>query len=299
MARSVCFVVLFCSAALSQQVDMNVVLMENTFLVVGPAKTPGMNTFGTAFLLLRPLAVQPNKGQTSGKPVLVTAAHVFDEMNGDKAIIYLRTHNGDQWMLQPATFSIRRNGQPLWKKQPDADVAVMYVKLPLPLMSMTTTTMASTDMLASDELLRKSDVGPGVELKILGFPMGNWSNEEGFPILRTGIIASYPILPTATTKSFLVDFRVFKGNSGGPVYFSQPVVKGATVVCCPPQFIMGLVSQEKLWDEPYSQVQLSLGVIVHASIIKSTVEMLPAPETPESDAMAIPLEPLPPQPTPR
>jgi hypothetical protein len=58
---------------------------------------------------------------------------------------------------------------------------------------------------------------------------------------------------------------------------------------------MGLVSKEKSVDMPYSQLQLSLGEIVHASIIKSTIEMLPAPEAKESDAMTIPIELIPAQ----
>jgi hypothetical protein len=37
----------------------------------------------------------------------------------------------------------------------------------------------------------------------------------GFPILRAGRIASYPILPTADTKTILLDFPVLPGNSGG------------------------------------------------------------------------------------
>lgn len=293
MVRAVfCAVLLYSVVAFCQQADMNILLMQNTFLVAGSTKTPGLSTFGTAFLLLRPFAAQPDKEHISGKVVLVTAAHVFDEMTGDNAIILLRTQRGGQWINQPARFSIRRNSQALWKQQSGTDVAVMYVKFPLAL-----TAMATTSTLADDDLLKKSDVVPGVELKILGFPLGTPSNDAGFPILRTGVISSYPLLPTSITKNFLVDFRVFKGNSGGPVYFSQPVVKGASFLCCPPQFIMGLVSKEKSVEMPYSQLQLSLGEVVHASSIKSTIEMLPAPETRESDSMTVPIEFVPPQQT--
>jgi hypothetical protein len=289
MIRSVFLTVLLCSAtAVSQQDDMNVLLMQTTFLVMGPTTKPGINTFGTAFLLLRPFAAQPDATHVGGKIVLVTAAHVLEEMNGDMANIFLRTQQGEQWIVQPARFAIRRNGRPLFKRRPDADVAVMYIRLPLAL-----TNLVTTNMLADDELLRRTGVVPGVELKILGFPFGTPSNDAGFPILRTGVIASYPLLPTAITKSLLVDFRVFKGNSGGPVYFSQPVVRGSMFVCCPPQFVMGLVSGEKSMDMPYSQFQLSIGEIVHASIIKSVIEMFPAPETPESETTVIPVEPIP------
>ncbi len=260
-----------------QQPDLNVRLMQTTFLVVGATKNPGVSTLGTAFLLLRPFSVQSNAQTVSGKAVLVTAAHVFEEMSGDEATILLRKQRGaDEWVLQPARFLIRRGGQPLWKKLPDTDVAVMYVNWPLP-----EPYIITIAALADDESLKKTAVGPGAELNVLGYPLGARSNDAGFPILRTGVIASYPLLPTSNTKSFLLDFRVFKGNSGGPVYYSPSVPRGSGMVCCPPEFIMGLVSQEKSLDMPYSQLQLSLGEIIHASAIKATIESLPAPEAAE------------------
>ena len=117
--------------------------------------------------------------------------------------------------------------------------------------------------------------------------LGVSSNAARFPVLRSGRIASYPLLPTERTKTFLLDFRVFKGNSGGPVYFVeryrlQPGTLGGYTNY---HFIMGLVSQEVLYTEqafgPYSQesrqTQLGLASIVHASLIKQTIELLPPP----------------------
>jgi hypothetical protein len=107
--------------------------------------------------------------------------------------------------------------------------------------------------------------------------------------LRSGKIASYPLLPTNKTKTFLFDFRVFKGNSGGPVYLVQTnrlyknnIALGQTI-----HIIVGLVSQERFLPEhillPYSeevrQVQLGLAVVVHASLIKQSIDLLPPPDT--------------------
>lgn len=262
----------------SQQPDLNVRLMQTTFLVIGSTKSPGGSTLGTAFLMLRPFSLQPNAEVVTGQLVLVTAAHVFEEMTGDEATILLRKEDAtEQWALQRAHFPIRRGGQPLWKKLPDTDVAVMYVKWPLP-----APYIIPIAVLADDESLKKAGVGPGAELNVLGYPLGAASNDAAFPILRTGVIASYPLLPTSSTKTFLLDFRVFKGNSGGPVYYSPSVPRGSAVLCCPPQFIMGLVSKEKSLDMPYSQLQLSLGEIIHASAIKATIESLPRPESAET-----------------
>ncbi len=267
---------------------MNVALMQSTFLVYGNGKGLGSITSGTAFLLLRPFSTEKAGAQTvSGKAVLVTAAHVFEEMSGDEAHIILRTRQGatDVWISQAAHFSIRRSGAPLWKKVQDVDVGVMYVRWPVAVPG-----ILPTQALASDELLTKVDVEPGTELKVLGYPLGSTSNDAGFPILRTGVIASYPLLPTSTTKSFLMDFRVFKGNSGGPVYYAESIPKGSGVLCCPPQFVMGLVSKEKFVDMPYSQLQLSLAEIIHAGAIENAIELLPASETPEADASMVAVE---------
>ncbi len=240
---------------------------------------------GTVFLLLKPLAAQTSTTSIEGMPVLVTAAHVLDEMSGDNMEIVMRKHHEVTWIPVSARLAIRRNGQPLWKTVPDADVAVMYVQYPpeLPIDGMMPTTL-----LSDDERLRTAGAGPGIDLKVLGYPLGIQTN-GAFPILRTGMIASYPLLPTATTKTFLLDFRVFKGNSGGPVYYSPRVMHGGAEVCCPPKFIMGLVSQEASLTEAYSQLQLSLGIIVHGTLINAAIATLPAPETPEARAAQIPI----------
>jgi hypothetical protein len=183
----------------------------------------------------------------------------------------------------------------LWKKHPDADVAVMYVVPDI----MPFRKAPTVDLLATDELLLKENMTPGDNLKCLGFPLGMESNPAGFAILRTGDIASYPLLPTAQTKTFLMDFRVFKGNSGGPVYFSSPQWRGGMISAGRQQFIMGLISQEALFPvrsaDPYGasvrELQLMLGVVVHASIIRQTIELLPLPESPESASIAIIMHP--------
>src|SRR5437868_11966238 len=79
----------------------------------------------------------------------------------------------------------------------------------------------STSLLAEDQMLSQFEVNPGEELSCLGYPFGAESNAAGFPILRSGRIASYPLLPTESTQKFLFDFAIFPGNSGGPVYLSS------------------------------------------------------------------------------
>ena len=42
-------------------------------------------------------------------------------------------------------------------------------------------------------------------------------------IRASGRIASYPITPTSKTRTFLLDFEVFEGNSGGPVFLYERI----------------------------------------------------------------------------
>jgi len=271
--------------------DLNVYMMQATVKIEG-INSQGQKALGTAFILLRPLPKQEGlPGTVTGKAVLITAAHVLEEMQGDQAIIHLRMRqpqSTESWIRKRCLLAIRRNGQPLWKKKPDIDVAAMYIRLSVPIFDKAPT----IDLLATDEMLQKYEITPGVELKCLGYPLGDESNTAGFPILRTGNIASYPLLPTAQTKTFLFDFRVFKGNSGGPVYFSQPQFRGSVTFGGRAQFVMGLVIDEHLLSELYGQYQLSLGVVVHASLVRQTIDLLPAPETPEASSMAVQLIPI-------
>ncbi len=40
-----------------------------------------------------------------------------------------------------------------------------------------------------------------------------------FPILRSGFLASYPILPARQNPVIYIDGPIFEGNSGGPIFY--------------------------------------------------------------------------------
>lgn len=142
------------------------------------------------------------------------------------------------------------------------------------------------ELFANEETLAKYEIHPGDELYSLGYPLGAEANLAGFPILRSGKIASYPLLPIKETKTFLLDFNVFPGNSGGPVYLaSTNRAYGGAVHIGTTYLVMGLVSRERsvvqqtaILDE-VRQRKFSLGLaeIVHASLIKETLQLLPPP----------------------
>jgi hypothetical protein len=272
-------------------IELNTTLMELTFMIEGQAAPPNSGmTLGTIFLMGRPFPNQPSapNQQLKMRYVLITAAHVLEGIQGDTAIVYFRHELAPGvWVPLPTPIPIRAGGHPLWTTNPNADVAAMYIRVPraatLP------DSLLPTNLLAGDDQLATYDIHPGDQLFCLGYPFGRMSSSGGFPILRSGTIASFPLLPTSQTKTFLFDFPVFKGNSGGPVYIAQSdrVYGGAAHLGESLHFIVGLVSQELTYNEQlagqYSaelhEYQLGLAVVVQASLIKQTIEMLPSPET--------------------
>jgi len=254
------------------QWDIHTVLMRSTF------KIAGKDSLGTAFVIGRPTPGEDKKSFF----VLVTAAHVLRDIKEEQAVLFLRKKQGDKFIKLPYPIQIRKGNQQLWKEHPKADVAVMYVTLP----KEADVQLLPMSVLANNEQLERFEIHPGDVLSCLGYPFGAESNEAGFPILRSGQIASYPLTPTTEVQSFLFDFRVFGGNSGGPVYFfaNNRTYGGKTRMGETIQFIAGLVSQEKFLEEEIrsltetrqAKYPLSLAVVIHAALIREAVELLPS-----------------------
>jgi len=253
--------------------ELNTILMNSTFRIQGSGKT------GTVFIIGRPSI----KDTAKAFYVLVTANHVLNDIKTDTAMLFLRKKINKSYIKIPFNLKIRNNGIPLWIKHPETDVAAMYVALPkdnnIPLLP--------TSFLADDSLITKYEIHPGDELLCLGFPYGAEANEAGFPILRSGKIASYPITPTKEVKSFLYDFQIFGGNSGGPVYFIgyNRIISGK-VQFGEVRFIIGLVSEELVIEEQVKSIDeislkkhpLSLANVIPAIFIRETINLLPSVE---------------------
>lgn len=259
----------YASAQSDERPEINTILMRSTFELVGKG------SIGTAFIMGKPSAADPQKSYF----VMVTAAHVMRQMETEEAVLLLRTRKGDQFQKFPFPVKVRNGESPLWTTHPEADVAVMYVSLP----TEADVTPVSTKLLATDEMLQQFEVHPGDRLSCLGFPYGAQANNAGFPILRSGYIASYPITPTKATKTFLFDFNIFEGNSGGPVYFvDSNRVFGGSIHLGTVQFLVGLISEQRVLDEEVKGLsetrrmrhKLGLGVVIHASLIREAIDLL-------------------------
>jgi hypothetical protein len=258
--------------------DLSVDLISATVQLEQPLGD-GSRTVGTGFLI--------HDQSPDGKPrtVLVTAAHVFEKMPSVSVRIGYRVQAADGvWRYDPQTLTIRDGDHPLWVKHAGRDVAAIVVVAP-PEFAKAAIPLA---WLAKDETFTTYSLGPGDEMMALGFPRGLSANPAGFPILRSGRVASYPLAPATAFPTFLMDFSVFPGNSGGPVFMAQgarrrPGSNEAQEV----QFVAGMLTQQV----ELSGERLEIGIVTHAKYIRETVALLDrAPGTPAVQAKPAPPE---------
>ncbi|MFL5298410.1 MAG: trypsin-like peptidase domain-containing protein [Phenylobacterium sp.] len=255
-------------------IDLSQQLIQATVQLEQPLGN-GTRTVGTGFLIA---ATGPD-GQP--RTILVTAHHVLDKMPGQLAHIGYRVANADgSWTYSPQNLRIRDTaGHELWTHHPSRDVAAIAITAPPAFAK----AAIPEDYLATDETFTRFQVGAGDEMMALGFPRGLSANQAGFPILRSGRVASYPIAPARIFPTFLMDFAVFPGNSGGPVFMSQEAHRRAG--SSEPQdvaFIAGLLTQEV----ELNSERLEIGIVTQAKYIRETVDRVSDPSAPVTLAVA-------------
>ncbi len=190
--------------------------------------------------------------------MLVTAAHVVEPAEGGQVRIGWRYETGEGgWRFEPQPTPLATaDGRSYWTRHPERDVAVLEVSAP-PEFARAAIPLAWLSGEGAEE-----SITPGEELMALGFPLGLSANRAGFPILRSGRLASWPLWPAQAFPTFLIDAAMFPGNSGGPVFtFGRA---GATYPT-----ILGVVTQQV---EQNSE-RLALGVVTHAAYVIETIAL--------------------------
>lgn len=226
---------------------------------------------GTGFLV----AVPGQGGQSS--VVLVTAAHVLDEMSEPQCQLILRTLSPDQtYARKEVSIPIRDNGTPRWKRHADVDVAALPIELPAEV----AITPLSYDQLADAAWVAEKKLRVGQQVWIPSYPAQLAANEAGWPILRQGSVASYPLSPVAQVKTMLIDFHSFGGESGAPVFASAD--DGCHVV----GLVHGMHRQTEKAVLPLHEftfhTPLGLSIVVQAAFVRETIELLKPTESSES-----------------
>jgi hypothetical protein len=247
--------------------QFNSLIMLSTVKVLGPSvKEPGKIAIGTGFIIGRPDV----NDQKSGAQMLVTAAHVFEEISGDECSLVVRREKSDgTYERTVIQAKLRENGRPRYVKHPTADVAAMYSQIPQIKL------VTSADMLVDDAMMKQYEVTTGDEVQAAGYPLGV-EGPQGFPILRSGQLSSFPLLPMASVKQFLINYNVLPGNSGGPVYLQQRARwLTSTKSFWSVSIILGLVSQQMRSDP--EKIPLEVAIVVPANFIRETIALLPEP----------------------
>jgi V8-like Glu-specific endopeptidase len=250
-------------------------LIQATVQLEQPTGT-GQRTVGTGFLISEP------GPDGAPKTVLITAGHVLADMKAPEARIGYRTADPDgAWRYTPRSLRIRDDaGRPLWTAHPVQDVAAIAIKAPPEFAR----AAIPIGYLATERDFALNRIAPGDELLILGYPRGMAANPAGFPILRSGRVASYPISPAAS-PTFLLDFAVFPGNSGGPVFATRGLEAASTA--SPRPLIAGVLTQQV----EMGRERLEIGIVTHARYIAETVDLLegrPIGSGPVAAADAVP-----------
>jgi hypothetical protein len=190
-------------------------------------------------------------------------------MPGTEAHIGYRTQGSDGgWRYDPQPVLIRDTSGELWRHDPSHDVAVIEVRAP----DAFAKAAIPLNWLAGGDTFTKYDIGPGDEMLVLGYPQGLSANSAGFPILRSGRVAS-PIEAGSVSPTFLLDFRVFPGNSGGPVFIGGSLQRTGEASAAPVQFIAGMLTQQvELNNE-----RLEIGIVTDAQFVRDAIGLLDQP----------------------
>jgi hypothetical protein len=204
----------------------------------------------------------------------VTAAHVLKDIEGNTATIDLRRKNADgTYSEYPYIFQIRNSFINLYETSSEPDVAVAFISLPL---AAEVPGAVPISFFVSDERITQLELHPGDDLLVLGFPL--YTSLNTFPVLRSAILSSYPLVPAKTVRRYFLNFRVFPGNSGGPVYFDYIgrfyISKQTTDFGSQQVGILGLVSDQLSSSASGVDESLDIAEIVPAIYITESISKL-------------------------
>jgi hypothetical protein len=207
--------------------------------------------------------------------LLITAAHVLEKMSGDECRIVVRAKQDDSsFERMEIPLKVRSNNQPLWVRHPRMDVAALKMELPTghPIVGL------DFEQLSKESDLPEIGFQPSGEVWIPGFPAQLESSQSGFPVLRRGTLASFPLTPIKSNETFILNSDTFGGDSGAPVLMRSRQSNDQAEKLS----IVGLViGQHRETTKTVSPLEervfhrpISLAIAVHSDFIRQTVELI-------------------------
>lgn len=266
--RLACAAMLLMSASVAQAADDACrMALRATFRLHGGGQS------GTAFAV-----TLPADGERAAAVLLVSAAHTFEKMEGDTATAVLRAPAAAGWERRDTAVQIRSRAKPNWVRHAKADVAVLPWTVPdgvdlqpFPLASIATAVEFDAGRVAV-----------GQRVRVACFPAQTEGNAAGWPVLRTGTIASHPLAPAATLERIFVDYAHYAGDSGAAVVTddgqASPLVTGVVVAMQRQTDRVTSPFEEKTVHTP-----LGLAITVPSPLLLETVARWREPPAAEPD----------------
>jgi hypothetical protein len=246
-------------------------VMAATFKITNPTST------ATCFVITRPMPGAPGKKDL----ILVTAAHVLEQMSGEECRLVLREKLADgSHVRKEVQLKIRSGEQHLWVKHPQVDVAALKLDLPAEQAGVRRVAL-DLGRIVGEAAIKSGALRVADEVWVPCYPAQLEANDAGFPVLRRGTVASFPLTPVHTYQTFLVDYRSFGGDSGAPVLARSsrsPGLLGVLVSDARPLIVGLVIGQHRETTRTVSpggestvHRPMGLGIAVHGEFIRETI----------------------------
>lgn len=183
---------------------------------------------------------------SSQRVFIATAKHVFDDPEKKWAPESLRIRGWKD--EQTSRYSdlgseliLRKNGVALFTESDDFDLAVIIA--PEEIKQRVANEQHRCMAISPAQIGDDNDTYDGADVFVLGFPglVGELYRHRA--LMRSGMIA-WTDTKAPSSREFLIDSRIFPGNSGGPVFSSAAgMTRDASISSSKPIKLLGLVSQ--------------------------------------------------------
>lgn len=196
-------------------------------------------------------------------PVLFTSVHVLETM-GDGPL-FIGTRLPDAPAGTPDLYFAclppkSKDGKKFYVRHPLLDIAAFPIDLPPEFKG-----LPGLPSYLDESMLAHAgkQIRTGVEVAFLGYPAVLPGTDGGFPVLRSGRIASYPVGAAQSHGFFLINSDVCPGDSGAPVFLaargSRPRLAGMII--------------ERIGED--ARTFSHLAIAVDADMIRETLALVP------------------------
>lgn len=183
---------------------------------------------------------------SANRVFIATALHVFDEPSRQWAPESLqirgwRDEQKSRYEEFGSILTLRRNGHPLFTASKKFDLAI--VPITEDILNRLLDKDGKIYTISPSTTADANDTYDGADVFILGFPALVGEEYQSRALMRSGIIA-WTESSDPAEHEFLVDSRIFPGNSGGPVFSSAAgMTKDASIESSRAIKLLGIVSQ--------------------------------------------------------